>query len=285
MPRGLSGTVFPATAGSPEGRRQGTGFTSGRRENFLFTAGNKICYNHNIRLFGSRSFTFRGCVLTMISVALDGPAGAGKSTIAKEAARRLGFLHVDTGALYRAIGLDALRRGADPADPAQVLPHLEETHITLQFTGEGQRICLRGEDVSEAIREPRASMAASSVSAMPEVRQFLLELQRELARKNDVIMDGRDIGTVVLPQADVKIFLTASPQERAKRRHAELAAKGNTDSYETVLRDILERDERDSSRSAAPLQQAEDALLFDTTDYSLEECVDRLLQIVREKTI
>lgn len=220
------------------------------------------------------------------SVAIDGPSGAGKSTMAKALAAKLGYLYVDTGAIYRTLGLFALSRGVSPSDPEGVADLLPQAVITMNYGEDGlQHMYLGGEDVTGAIRTPEVSTAASQVSAIPAVRAFLLEMQRDMARNNNVIMDGRDIGTVVLPQADVKIFLTASPQERAKRRHAELAAKGNTDSYETVLRDILERDERDSSRAAAPLQQAEDALLFDTTDYSLEECVDRLLQIVREKTI
>lgn len=219
----------------------------------------------------------------MISVALDGPAGAGKSTIAKEAARRLGFLHVDTGAMYRAIGLDALRRGADTTDPAQVLPHLEETHITLRFTAEGQKIFLRGEDVSEAIRTPEASMAASNVSAIPEVRQFLLELQRGLARENNVIMDGRDIGTVVLPGAEVKIFLTAAPEARAMRRYKELIAKGTQADYDTVLAEVKERDYNDSHRAAAPLRQAEDAWLCDTTDLTLEGSIQAVADYIRER--
>ena len=220
----------------------------------------------------------------MISVALDGPAGAGKSTIAREAARRLGFLHVDTGALYRAIGLDALRRGGDPKDPAQVITCLEETRITLDFAPEGQRIFLRGEDVSQAIRTPEASMAASAVSAMPEVRQFLLELQRDLARKHDVIMDGRDIGTVVLPGAAVKIFLTADPKERAMRRYKELVAKGEPVEFDTVLREVEERDYNDSHRAVAPLCQAEDAWLCDTTGLTLEGSIQAVVDHVRQKS-
>ncbi len=242
-----------------------------------------MCYNDNIPAI-LWPYSHRRCRIDMISVALDGPAGAGKSTIAKEAARRLGFLHVDTGALYRAIGLDVLRRGEDPADPAQVLPRLEETGITLRFTAQGQRIFLRGEDVSEAIREPRASMAASSVSAMPEVRRFLLELQRDLARKNDVIMDGRDIGTVVLPGADVKIFLTAAPEARAMRRYKELVEKGTQADYDTVLREVKERDYNDSHRAAAPLRQAEDAWLCDTTELTLEGSIQAVVDHVRERT-
>lgn len=219
----------------------------------------------------------------MIAVALDGPAGAGKSTIAREAARQLGFLHVDTGALYRAVGLCALRRGVDPADAAGVVPLLPEIHITLRFTGEGQRIFLDGEDVSEAIRTPEASRASSSVSAIPAVRQFLLELQRDLARNNNVIMDGRDIGTVVLPDAAVKIFLTADPKARAMRRYKELAAKGMQVDFDTVLREVEERDYNDSHRAAAPLRQAEDAWLCDTTELTLEGTVAAVAAHIRER--
>ena len=215
----------------------------------------------------------------MIAVALDGPSGAGKSTIAQEAARQLGFLHVDTGALYRAIGLLALRKGADVTDPAQVLPLLPEAEISLRFTPEGQRILLQGEDVSEEVRTPRASMAASSVSAIPEVRRFLLELQRDLARKNNVIMDGRDIGTVVLPDAAVKIFLTADPKTRATRRYQ----KGIATDPDTVLREVEERDYNDSHRAAAPLRQAEDAWLCDTTDLTLAGTVAAVVGHIRER--
>ena len=219
----------------------------------------------------------------MVSVALDGPAGAGKSTTAREVAKRLGFLHVDTGALYRAVGLDVLRRGGDPADPGDVLPFLEDMRISLKFTGEGQRIYLRGEDVSEAIRIPEASMAASAVSAIPEVRTFLLELQRELARKNNVIMDGRDIGTVVLPNAQVKIFLTATPEERARRRHRELLEKGAQVSYGEVLADLKKRDYDDSHRAIAPLKPAPDAVVVNTTTLNLQESIQLLLGIIRGK--
>lgn len=220
----------------------------------------------------------------MVSVALDGPAGAGKSTTAREVAKRLGFLHVDTGALYRAVGLDVLRRGGDPADPGDVLPFLEDMRISLKFTGEGQRIYLRGEDVSEAIRIPEASMAASAVSAIPEVRTFLLELQRELARKNNVIMDGRDIGTVVLPEASVKIFLTAAPEERAMRRYKELLAKGAQADYDTVLKEVQRRDYNDSHRAAAPLHRAEDAWLCDTTGLTLEGVIQAVVDYVLQKS-
>ena len=217
----------------------------------------------------------------MISIALDGPAGAGKSTIAREAARRLSILPVDTGALYRAVGLYALRRGAAPGDPAQVLPRLPEIRVSLEFTPQGQLIYLNGEDVSQAIREPRASMAASDVSAIPGVRAFLLDLQRDLARKNSVIMDGRDIGTVVLPDAGVKIFLTAAPEARAMRRYKELVGKGIAADYDTVLREVKERDYNDSHREAAPLRQAEDAWLCDTTGMTLEQSIDAVVDYIK----
>ena len=204
----------------------------------------------------------------MIAVALDGPSGAGKSTIAQEAARQLGFLHVDTGALYRAIGLLALRKGADVTDPAQVLPLLPEAEISLRFTPEGQRILLQGEDVSEEVRAPRASMAASSVSAIPEVRRFLLELQRDLARQN---------------HGAVKIFLTADPKTRATRRYKELIQKGIATDPDTVLREVEERDYNDSHRAAAPLRQAEDAWLCDTTDLTLAGTVAAVVGHIRER--
>lgn len=219
----------------------------------------------------------------MIAVALDGPAGAGKSSIAKELAKRFSLIHVDTGALYRAVGLYMLRQGLDPADGAQVIPRLPEVQITLKFSPEGQRIFLGEEDVSEAIRTPEASRASSAVSVIPEVRAFLLEQQRKLARENPVIMDGRDIGTVVLPDASIKIFLTAAPEARAMRRYKELMAKGIDTDYDTVLAEVKERDYRDSHRETAPLRQAEDAVLADTTELDFQGSVELLASIIGEK--
>ncbi len=218
------------------------------------------------------------------SIALDGPSGAGKSTMAKRAAAQLGFLYVDTGAIYRTLGLYALRRGAEPSDPAAVAPLLPQAVIRMAYAGDGlQHMYLGEEDVTEAIRAPEVSEAASKVSAIPAVRAFLLDMQRELARTHDVIMDGRDIGTVVLPDADVKIFLTAQAEDRAQRRYAELLARGERVDYDTVLADLLERDARDSGRETAPLRQAEDALLVDTTGKGLEESLALLLDVIREK--
>lgn len=218
------------------------------------------------------------------SIAVDGPSGAGKSTMAKKLARALGFLYVDTGAIYRTLGLFALRQGIAPADEAAVAKLLPLVSIRLDY-GEDwvQKMYLNGEDVTDAIRTPEVSTAASLISAIPGVRDFLMDMQRDLAKQGNVIMDGRDIGTVVLPDADVKIFLTASAEDRARRRFEELSARGSRTDYETVLADIRERDHRDSTRSAAPLRQAEDALLVDTTGNSMEESFEVLLQTVREK--
>ncbi|BDF67591.1 cytidylate kinase [Oscillospiraceae bacterium] len=218
------------------------------------------------------------------SIAVDGPSGAGKSTMAKKLARALGFLYVDTGAIYRTLGLFALRQGISPEDEAAVSKLLPMVSIRLDY-GEDwvQKMYLNGEDVTDAIRTPEVSTAASQISAIPGVRDFLMDMQRDLAKQGNVIMDGRDIGTVVLPDADVKIFLTASAEDRARRRFEELAARGSRTDYGTVLADIRERDHRDSTRSAAPLRQAEDALLVDTTGNSMEESFEVLLQTVREK--
>lgn len=220
----------------------------------------------------------------MISIAIDGPAGAGKSSICRRLAEELHYLHVDTGAIYRAVGLFMLRRHKNPADPAEVLPLLPQVKIDLQFVDGEQRILLNGEDVSEAIRLPEASAAASAVSALPEVRAYLLEQQRSLARQHDVIMDGRDIGTVVLPHATIKIYLTASPEERARRRWLQQRSKGIGESYEEVLAAVKKRDYDDSHRAAAPLCRAEDAWLCDSTHLDFEETVAAMLAYIRQKT-
>ena len=222
--------------------------------------------------------------MSTIRIALDGPSGAGKSTLAKGLAGILGFLYVDTGAIYRTVGLHVLNKGIDPAEEEEVARSLPELQIELRYDGAGQqRMLLNGEDVSEAIRLPEVSRAASAVSALPPVRAYLLETQRELARKHNLVMDGRDIGTVVLPDAEVKIFLTASPEARAKRRCLELEARGTPQAFEAVLRDIEERDWRDSHREAAPLRQAEDAVLLDTTALDFSQSQEALLKIIREK--
>ena len=218
------------------------------------------------------------------SIAIDGPAGAGKSTLARRLARELGFLYVDTGAIYRTVTLAVLRAGADPADAAQVVPLLEGLDIQMGYGGDGvQRMGLGKEDVTEAIREHSVSGAASQVAAIPEVRAFLLDYQRGLSRTHNIVMDGRDIGTVVLPNADVKIFLTAAPEARARRRLLELEQLGQQADYETVLRDIKERDRQDETRPVAPLKQAADAARLDTTRLNLEQSLEGLLSLVKEK--
>ena len=219
-----------------------------------------------------------------ISIAIDGPAGAGKSTLARALARQLGYFYVDTGAIYRTVALRALRAGADPADPAQVIPLLEGLDITMDYGPDGeQRMFLDGEDVSRAIREHKISGLASKVSAIPQVREFLLDFQRRQAREHDVVMDGRDIGTVVLPGADVKIFLTAAPEARAERRLLELRQRGQEADLDTVLRDIVQRDYDDEHRPVAPLRRAEGAVLLDTTRLDLEQSLQRLLSLVKER--
>ena len=218
----------------------------------------------------------------MISVAIDGPSGAGKSTLARRLAAELGYVYVDTGAMYRSIGLYALRKGADLKDEAQVAALLPEISIRLAFENGEQHIYLNGEDVSLTIRQEQAGMAASAVAAHPAVRQYLLQLQRDLAKSHDLLMDGRDIGTVVLPDATVKIFLTASVEARAARRQAELAAKGVDADYDTVLRDIRTRDDQDTHRAAAPLRQAEDAVLVDTSELDFEQSFAALRKLVEQ---
>ena len=220
----------------------------------------------------------------MINVAIDGPAGAGKSTIARKAAAELGFIYVDTGALYRTVALNALRSGVkDTKNPEEVISTLKNAEVSLKFIDGEQHVFLRDEDVSSAIRQNEVSMAASNVSSIPEVRSFLFDLQRNIAKNNDCIMDGRDIGTVVLPDAKIKIFLTASAEARADRRFKELQEKGQDVSYETILKEIKERDFQDMNRATAPLKQAEDAVLVDTTEINLEESIALMINTIKER--
>ena len=223
--------------------------------------------------------------IKMIAVAIDGPAGAGKSTLARAVAKRLSYIYVDTGALYRSIALNAVRNNVEISNSGEIEKMLEKTKIELKFINDEQRVFLNGEDVSDKIRTSEISMAASSISALPAVRSFLLELQRELARKNNVIMDGRDIGTVVLPNAQVKIFLTASPECRAKRRYDEYIAKGKQENYEEILESIKQRDYNDSHRAIAPLKAADDAVLVDTSDDTPQQSVERIVKIIEEKVV
>ena len=218
------------------------------------------------------------------SIAIDGPAGAGKSTVARAAAKELNFLYVDTGAIYRTVALAVDRLGIDPGDGEAVARALPALKIRMDHGPSGeQRMFLGEEDVSKAIRENRVSALASKVSALPQVRAFRLDFQRQLARENNVIMDGRDIGTVVLPRAEVKVFLTAAPEARARRRLLELELRGQQADYETILKEIVQRDKQDRERAAAPLKQAEDAVLLDTTQLNLEQSVEALLKIVRAR--
>lgn len=215
-----------------------------------------------------------------VNIAIDGPSGAGKSSISKKVAADLGFIHVDTGAMYRAIGLYAIRNGC--LEPDQIAAVIEEVDVTLRFIGGSQRVMLCGEDVTDCIRTPEVSMAASKVSAVPAVRAHLLDLQKKIAAENDIIMDGRDIGSVVLPHADLKIFLTASAEERASRRYLELREKPDCPPYEDILRDIRQRDENDMHRAIAPLIQAPDAVLVDSTSMGFNEVVDTITAMIRE---
>ena len=218
-----------------------------------------------------------------VSVAIDGPVGAGKSTIARAAAERLGFIYADTGALYRAVGLYCIRNGVDLDDKTAVASAVGGVQPEIRLCGGVQHVLLNGEDVSEQIRLPEVSMAASAVSAVPEVRSALLGMQRDIAAKNSVIMDGRDIGTVVLPDADVKIFLTAAAEIRAGRRFEELRAKGADVTFEEVLSDLNKRDYNDSHRAAAPLKQAADAVLADTSGLDFEQSVELVCGIIKER--
>ena len=217
------------------------------------------------------------------SIAIDGPAGAGKSTLARQAAKEMGYLYVDTGAIYRTVALKVLRAGVSADSGEQVKPLLADMKIRMDYGADGaQRMFLDEEDVSKAIREHQVSGLASHVAALPEVRAFLLDFQRRQAQEHSVVMDGRDIGTVVLPDADVKIFLTAAPESRAQRRLLELEQRGQEADYDTILRDIIARDEMDRNRPIAPLRQAEDAVLLDTTHLDLEESLRALLNIIKE---
>lgn len=218
-----------------------------------------------------------------ISIAIDGPSGAGKSTIARKTAETFGFIYVDTGAIYRTVGLAAFRRGIPSKESTRILSMLPKLHIELRHGAEGQRMLLDGEDVSEAIRMPEISIYASDVSAIPEVRTYLMEMQRVYARTQNVIMDGRDIGTVVLPNAGLKIFLTASAEARAERRRLELEKKGQKVSFEEILRDMQYRDKNDSSRAAAPLRSAEDAVFLDTTQLTFSESCAAVESLIRER--
>ena len=220
---------------------------------------------------------------SVFSIAIDGPAGAGKSTLAAMLAKKLGYIYIDTGALYRTVGVNAINYAGGYGDREKVIESLGSCEISLKIEDKVQKIYLNGECVGANIRTPEASLAASAVSAIPEVRQFLLDFQRNAAEKYNVIMDGRDIGTVILPQAQVKIFLTAKPEARAARRYAELSEKGAGVTYEQVLADIIKRDKNDSERAAAPLKPAEDSITADTTDLTLEQSFELLLEIINKK--
>lgn len=218
------------------------------------------------------------------AIAIDGPAGAGKSTIAKRVAEELNFMYVDTGALYRAVALCAIQKNIEPDDSQRVSEMLSEIKVQLAFNYRFEKVVLLdGKDVSSRIRTPEVSMAASKISALPQVRAYLLDLQRDIAKENNVIMDGRDIGTVVLPDARVKIFLTASPQVRAERRYKELSEKGANVSFDEVLRDVNERDYNDSHRKTAPLKPAEDSVFVDTTDLDFEQSVEKIISVIKER--
>ncbi len=222
--------------------------------------------------------------MKVINVAIDGPAGAGKSSISKKAAAELGYIYIDTGALYRTVGVNAMRKGVDLNNDEEIIASLTpDTNIELKFINGEQRMFLNGEDVSLEIRKPEASMAASRVSAVPKVREYLFDLQKQLAKSNNCIMDGRDIGTVVLPDADVKIFLTASPEARALRRHKELRENGMETPYEDVLKDMIKRDYDDSHRAIAPLKQADDAILCDTSELDLQESIELIINTIKGK--
>lgn len=219
----------------------------------------------------------------MIRVALDGPSGAGKSTVAKALSARLGLVYVDTGALYRTVGYYVRQKGADPKSETEVTRLLPEMQVELCYRNGEQHVMLNGEDLGQKIREPEISMYASAVSALPSVRAFLLDMQRNIARHQSVVMDGRDIGTVILPDAEIKIFLSASSEARAQRRYRELTEKGIATTYEDVLRDMEERDRNDAGRAVAPAIPAADAVKMDNSHMTVEENVEAILQLIRER--
>lgn len=216
-------------------------------------------------------------------IALDGPSGAGKSTVAKSLAKRLGIIYVDTGALYRTVGLYVRNKGVDKDDNPNIISCLDEIKLDMQFIDGEQIITLNGDKIGQEIRTGEIAMYASRVSAIPEVRAFLLETQRKIARENDVVMDGRDIGTVIIPDAEVKIFMVASPEARAKRRYLELQAKGESCTLESVLADIIERDTNDSTRKTAPAVPAADAIHLDNSDLDIEQTVEKVIEIIESK--
>lgn len=218
-----------------------------------------------------------------MKIAIDGPAGAGKSTISKAVAEKLGFIYIDTGAMYRAVGLSAVRNGIDTSDAEGVISLLGDINIELSYNENGQQIFLNGENVSADIRMPEISSAASNVAVIPEVRLKLVELQRQLASQNDVLMDGRDIGTYVLPDAEVKIFLTASVEERAARRYRELLEKGVDVDFSDVKADIISRDKNDSEREFAPLKPADDSITVDNTNLNIQQSVDEICRIAEAR--
>ena len=218
-----------------------------------------------------------------IAIAIDGPSGAGKSTLAKRLAGEMGYLYVDTGAMFRAVGLYAVRAGVDPKDEAAVTALLPQIKLAIRLVDGAQHIYLNGEDVSEAIRQEQVGMAASAVAVHPAVRSFLLDTQRGLAESQNVLMDGRDIGTVVLPNATVKIFLTATPEARAERRYKELLMKGEKHDYQNVLADVRARDYQDTHRAAAPLRQAEDAVLVDTSELNFDQSFEALKKVIQDR--
>lgn len=218
-----------------------------------------------------------------MKIAIDGPAGAGKSTISKEVAKRLGYIYIDTGAMYRSVGLAALNAGISTTNESELEKIIEDIDISIKNLGDTQRFYLGGNDVTEKIREPQVSVAASNVAVVPSVRLKLVELQRKMSESSDVLMDGRDIGTYVLPNAELKIFLTASVDERARRRYEELRLKNTATTFEDVKNDIIYRDKNDSEREFAPLKAAPDSVVLDSTDMSVEEVINKILDLVKER--